>query len=172
MPPPRLHHRPGPADHHGQGCDHHPGGGAAHHLRPQLQRLGEQRGPRRPERHATFTLTPTGPTTYAIQPGGLTASNYQIQFGSGTLTVLSWSQATTNLLKQVNDAGLEQGIQNSLDSKLQAALDSFSQGNQTAAKNQLAAFLNEVSAQSGKKIDDALADALSASAQRILNAVG
>ena len=72
----------------------------------------------------------------------------------------------------MNDAGLEQGIQNSLDSKLQAALDSFSQGNQTAAKNQLAAFLNEVSAQSGKKIDDALADALSASALEILNAVG
>jgi hypothetical protein len=120
----------------------------------------------------TFTLTPTGPSTYAIQPGGLTASNYQIAFANGTLTVLSWSQATTNLLKQVNDAGLEQGIQNSLDSKLQAALDSFSQGNQTAAKNQLAAFLNEVSAQSGKKIDDALADALSASALEILNAVG
>jgi len=36
----------------------------------------------------------------------------------------------------------------------------------------LEAFLNEVSAQKGKKIDDALADALSASAQEILNAVG
>jgi hypothetical protein len=120
----------------------------------------------------TFTLTATGPTTYAIQPDGLTASNYQITFASGTLTVLSWSVATTNLLKQVNDAGLDQGTQNSLDSKLQAAIDSFNQGNTTAAKNQLAAFLNEVSAQSGKKIDAALADALSASAQEILNAIG
>jgi len=126
----------------------------------------------------TFTLTATGPTTYAIQPGGLTASNYQITFASGTLTVLSWTQATTNLLTQVNDAkqpngaGLEQGLKNSLDSKLQAAIASFNQGNQTAAKNQLAAFLNEVSAQKGKGIDDGWAQTLSDSALEILNAIG
>ena len=72
----------------------------------------------------------------------------------------------------MNDAGLEQGIQNSLDSKLQAALDSFSQGNQTAAKNPLAAFLNEVSAQKGKGIDDGGAQTLSDSALEILNAIG
>ena len=105
-------------------------------------------------------------------PGGLTSANYAITFAKGTLTVLSWSQATTNLLTQVNDGGLDQGTKDSLDSKLQAALDSFSQGNTTAAKNQLAAFINEVSAQKGKKIGDALADALSAYAQWILNAVG
>jgi hypothetical protein len=126
----------------------------------------------------TFTLTATGPTTYAIKPGGLTATNYQIQFASGTLTVLSWSQATANLLKQVNDAkqpngaGLDQGLKNSLDSKLQAAIASFNQGNLTAAKNQLAAFLNEVSAQKGKGIDDGLAKTLSDSALEILNAIG
>ena len=126
----------------------------------------------------TFTLTATGPTTYAIQPGGLTASNYQITFASGTLTVLSWTQATTNLLTQVNDAkqpngaGLEQGLKNSLDSKLQAAIASFNQGNLTAAKNQLAAFLNEVSAQKGKGIDDGWAQTLSDSALEILNAIG
>ena len=68
-------------------------------------------------------------------------------------------------------AGLDQGIQNSLDSKLQAAIDSFNKGNTTAAKNQLGAFLNEVSAKKGKEIDDALADALSAYAHEILNAV-
>ena len=105
-------------------------------------------------------------------PGGLTSANYAITFAKGTLTVLSYTQATTNLLKQVNDGGLEQGTKDSLDSKLQAALDSFSQGNTTAAKNQLAAFINEVSAQKGKKIGDALADALSASAQEIIKAVG
>jgi hypothetical protein len=68
--------------------------------------------------------------------------------------------------------GLDPGIKSSLDSKLQAAIDSFTQGNQTAAKNQLAAFLNEVSAQKGKGIDDGLAETLSAYAQWILSAVG
>ena len=105
-------------------------------------------------------------------PGGLTSANYAITFAKGTLTVLSYTQATTNLLKQVNDAGLEQGIQNSLDSKLQAAIASFNQGNLTAAKNQLAAFLNEVSAQKGKGIDDGWAQTLSDSALEILNAIG
>ena len=111
-------------------------------------------------------------------PGGLTSANYAITFAKGTLTVLSWSQATTNLLTLVNDAkqpngaGLEQGLKNSLDSKLQAAIASFNQGNQTAAKNQLAAFLNEVSAQKGKGIDDGWAQTLSDSALEILNAIG
>jgi hypothetical protein len=91
---------------------------------------------------------------------------------SGTVTVLSYSQATTNLQAQVDAAGLPQGTQNSLDSKLQAALASFNQGDTTAAKNQLGAFINEVGAQRGKKIDAPLADALIAYAQRVINAVG
>jgi hypothetical protein len=88
------------------------------------------------------------------------------------LTVISYSRATTNLQAQVDGAGLPQGTQNSLDSKLQAALASFTLGDTTAAKNELGAFINEVSAQSGKKIDATLADALIANAQEIINAVG
>jgi hypothetical protein len=118
------------------------------------------------------TATKSSPAgTYAITPAGLTSSDYAITFVSGTLTVISYSQAMTNLQAQVDTAGLPQGTQNSLDSKLQAAIASFTQGDTTAAKNQLGAFINEVSAQRGKKIDPGLADALTAYAQRIINAV-
>ena len=123
----------------------------------------------------TFNTTATAsspPGTYAITPGGLTSDNYAITFVSGTLTVLSYAQATNNLVAQVNGAGLPQGTQNSLNSQLQAAIDSFNRGQTTAGVNQLSAFINHVSAQSGKQIDAALADALIAYAQRIINAVG
>jgi hypothetical protein len=119
------------------------------------------------------TATKSSPAgTYAITPAGPTSSDYAITFVSGTLTVITYSQAMTNLQAQVDGAGLPQGTQNSLDSKLQAALASFTQGDTTAAKNQLGAFINQVSAQRGTKIDAGLADALIAYAQRIINAVG
>jgi hypothetical protein len=121
---------------------------------------------------STTATKSSPPGTYAITPADLTSSNYAITFVSGTLTVISYSQAMTNLQAQVDGAGLPQGTQNSLDSKLQAALALFTQGDTTAAKSQLGAFINEVSAQSGKKIDAGLADALIAYAQRIINAVG
>ena len=75
-------------------------------------------------------------------------------------------------MTQVNEAGLAQGIQNSLDSQLQAAIDSFNAGDMTTGENQLNAFINHVSALRGKKIDAALADTLTANAQRIINAIG
>jgi len=111
------------------------------------------------------------PGTYAITPSGLTASNYTITFVSGTLTVLSYSAATTNLLNEVQAANIPTGIQNALMSSLEAAIDSFNKDNTMAGVNQLQAFQNKVSAQSGKKIDAALADALIAAAQRIINAI-
>ena len=49
------------------------------------------------------------------------------------------------------------------------SLRSPSQG---SCVNQLGAFINQISAQRGKKIDAALADALTAYAQRIISAVG
>jgi hypothetical protein len=122
-----------------------------------------------------FSTTATAsspPGTYAITPGGLTSSNYTITFVSGTLTVLSYSQATTDLLALVDAAGLAHGIQNSLDSQLQAGIASFSAGDTTAGVNQLQAFINHVSAQRGKHIPAPLADSLIASAQRIINAAG
>jgi Tol biopolymer transport system component len=112
------------------------------------------------------------PGTYAITPGGLTSSNYAITFVSGTLTVLSYGQATTNLQAQVDAGGLDQGIQSSLDTQLQAAIALFTAGDTTDGVSQLGAFINHVRAQRGKHIDAALADAFIASAQRIISAVG
>jgi hypothetical protein len=121
----------------------------------------------------TFATPPTPgspPGTYAITPGGLTSSNYAITFNRGTLTVLSYGQATTKLMATVDAAGLAAGTQNALDSQLQAAIASFNRGSTKAGVNQLGAFINYVGAQRGKKIAAALADDLVAYAQRIINA--
>ena len=64
------------------------------------------------------------------------------------------------------------GLQNSLDSQLQAAIASFAAGDTVDGVSDLEAFIHHVSAQRGKKITAALADAWNAAAQRIINAVG
>jgi hypothetical protein len=119
----------------------------------------------------TFSLTPTA-GGYAITPGGLTSGNYAIHFVSGTLTVLSWGQATTNLQAQVDAAGLDHGMQSSLDDQLQAAIGYFSTGDTADGVSQLGAFINHVRAQSGQHIGADLAALWIAYAQRIINAVG
>jgi CHASE3 domain sensor protein len=55
--------------------------------------------------------------------------------------------------------------------ELQAALTSISSGQNTPAKNQLNAFINEVNAQTGKKITSAQATQLIAAANDIINAL-
>jgi hypothetical protein len=121
----------------------------------------------------SFSTTYTAgspPGTYSITPSGLTSGNYAMTFAPGTLTVLSLSQATNNLLALVDSSNLASGTQNSLDAKLQAAMASFDLGNTTAGDNQLGAFINYVNAQKGKGISAALADIFIADAQRIINA--
>jgi autotransporter-associated beta strand protein len=120
---------------------------------------------------STPATTSSPPGIYAITPGGLTASNYTLTFVSGTLSVLSFAQATTNLVNQVTAAHLDHGLENALLSILQAAIDSFNRGDNTAGENQLGAFQDHVRAQRGHAIDAALADALMAYAQRIINVV-
>jgi autotransporter-associated beta strand protein len=120
---------------------------------------------------STPATTSSPPGMYAITPAGLTSGNYAITFVSGTLTVLSFAQATTNLVNQVTAANLDHGLANALVSILDAAIGSFNRGNNTAGVNQLGAFENLVRAQSGHMIDVALADALLAYAQRIINVV-
>jgi type VI protein secretion system component Hcp len=122
----------------------------------------------------TFSTSATAgslPGTYAITPGGLASTNYAITFVSGTLTVLSFAQATANLEAQVDAAGLPHGMQHSLDRKLEAAIDAFNRGKTTAGVHHLEAFIHHVSAQSGKHIDDGLADTLIAAADRIAGAI-
>ena len=118
---------------------------------------------------STTATTSSPPGGYTITPSGLTSSNYTITYVSGTLTVLSFAQATTNLVNQVTAANLDHGLENSLVSILDAAIDSFNRGNNTAGANQLGAFQNHVRAQRGHGIDTALADAWIAYAQRIID---
>ena len=119
----------------------------------------------------TFTFTPTT-GGYTITPGGLTSANYAISFLPGTLTVLSYSDATRVLLQQVANDKLDQGMQSSLDSQLQAALADFNAGETADGVSQLGAFIHHVNAQNGKQIDAGKAGWLVKYAERIITAVG
>jgi hypothetical protein len=111
-----------------------------------------------------------------LQLGGAAAANYTLSGASGSVTILSYADATTNLQtgpKGVDTAGLDQGLQNSLDSQLQAAIAYFAAGDTADGVSQLGAFINHVRAQSGKGIADAaLAKAWIDYAQEIIKAVG
>jgi len=77
-----------------------------------------------------------------------------------------------DLAQDVIALNLQQGISNSLDAKLDAAmqaLDDINESNDVAAINTLQAFINAVEAQRGNKIPEADADALIAVAQEIIN---
>jgi len=64
---------------------------------------------------------------------------------------------------------LPKGIEKSLTSKLDNALDSLERGRANAAKNQLEAFIHEVEALRGKKLTDDEADALIEAVQCIID---
>ena len=77
----------------------------------------------------------------------------------------------TTLIDEVFDINLASGIANNLDAKLDTAMDALLDtvdGNDGAATNMLQAFINAVSAQAGKKISEADADALIAAALDII----
>lgn len=76
------------------------------------------------------------------------------------------------LIEQVKGLNLKYGIQNGLDTKLDAALralDGVNEHNIVAAVNALEAFISAVEAQSGKTIPTAAADELIAAATVIIN---
>ena len=64
------------------------------------------------------------------------------------------------------------GVANSLLAKLDAAQASLDRGNTSAAVNQLNAFINEVNAQAGKKIDAEHAGHLKMHAEHVIAALG
>jgi hypothetical protein len=77
-----------------------------------------------------------------------------------------------NLVIEVASYNLQQGIDNSLDAKLAAALDALDDvnvNNDASAVNRLEAFISEVNAQRGKKITNDQANALVADAQKIID---
>jgi hypothetical protein len=85
------------------------------------------------------------------------------------IAMLTPAQAIADLMVLVASFQLHHGIANSLDTKLQAALDALNGGNPVGAVSALQDFVNEVEAQSGKKkLTTAQADQLIAAAQRII----
>jgi PKD repeat protein len=79
--------------------------------------------------------------------------------------------ATQDLISDIEDMDLPGGLENSLTSKLENAIDSLEKGNLNAAANKLGAFINQVEAQRGKKLTDEQADELIAAAQRIIDSL-
>ena len=78
------------------------------------------------------------------------------------------------LIQDVLDLNLQQGIENSLDAKLDVVIGALCdtiEGNDGAAINALQAFINAVSAQAGNQIPEADADALIAKALDIIDLI-
>ena len=110
--------------------------------------------------------------------------------GVGNVYVTGWSlgdytnikyatvtptEAIENLNTTVEDMNLQQGIDNSLDAKLQAVQDALVSANadlRNDAINKLEAFINAVEAQRGGKLTDAQANQLVALANNIISALG
>jgi hypothetical protein len=100
------------------------------------------------------------PSTNALSA----CQSFTITYGS----TLQWAQ---NLINLVNGMNLPNGLTQSLDAKLQAALTSINSERNIPATNQLNAFINEVNAQAGKKITSAQAAQLIAAANDIIKAL-
>ena len=81
-------------------------------------------------------------------------------------------QAIDDLRERVASYGLPRGIARSLDAKLEAALNAWQTGDSAGACNSLSAFLNEVRAQAGKKLNEAQAQQLTAAANDIRAQIG
>lgn len=93
---------------------------------------------------------------------------------TASITVQTPSEAINDLVDLVQTYNLQQGISNSLDAKLDAALgalDDINQNNNQAAINSLQAFISAVEAQRGIKITNEQADALIAAAQAIISSI-
>lgn len=84
---------------------------------------------------------------------------------------VSVCDAIDGLIGTVENLGLPNGLENALVSKLEGALSKFESGNNNAAVGKLNAFINQINAQSGKKIETEDADALIATAQAIIDAI-
>ena len=91
---------------------------------------------------------------------------------TAVVTVRSVTEAIGSLSGVVASFNLAQGISNSLDSKLQNAMEAYqaaNAGNRQDVVNRLIAFINAVEAQRGKELTSAQADQLIAEANRILS---
>jgi hypothetical protein len=81
-------------------------------------------------------------------------------------------EAVEEIISETEDLELEEGLENSLVSKLANILKSIDSGNNNAAIKQLEAFINQVEALRGKKLTEDEADALIAAAQEVIDKLG
>ena len=75
------------------------------------------------------------------------------------------------LMADVEGYGLKRGLENALLTKLSGALAAFQNGGTNNVVGKLGAFVNQVQAKRGKDIDPATADAWSATAQCVIDAI-
>jgi len=104
-------------------------------------------------------------------PANIVTAVYDAQADQTIVRSVDALALINGLINDVLLLNLQQGIANSLDAKLDAALeavDDLNTNNDVAAINALEAFINAVQAQSGNKIPEADADALIAAAQEII----
>jgi len=94
--------------------------------------------------------------------------------GSASFSVLvqSASQQLTNLLTAVQSVVIDAPTSKNLLSIIQNAQDSLAKGDTAGTCDKLSSFINQVQAQSGKKIAKATADGLLVDATRIKAVVG
>ncbi len=128
---------------------------------------------------ASVTCAPASGSSF---PVGTTHVTCTARDGSGNsaacgfdVTVLGASQQTTNLINLVVSFNLAQGIQNSLDAKLQnaeAAMNAARNGDLAGACSYFGAFINEVNAQAGNKITVSEANQLIVKANQIKRVIG
>ncbi len=122
-----------------------------------------------PPSGATFPIGPTTVNCTATDAAGNSTP------GSLTVTVNGPVAQLSNLISLVGTFNNPFGKTNSLDTKLQNAIDALSAmkgGNASSACNLLSAFINEAQAQSGNKLTVAQANLLIESANRIRAVLG
>ncbi len=119
-----------------------------------------------PPSGSTFPIGATTVTCTATDASGNSAT------ASFVVIVTGASSQLGDLVSLVNGLGLQPGIATSLTAKLQTALAAANAGDLARACNLLDAFINEVQAQSGKKLTAAEAAQLIAEATRIKAVLG
>ncbi len=108
---------------------------------------------------------------YYPAPWGET-NDWEFHFGVNFKFTTNVTPNIMALIDIVEEMNLQQGIDNSLDAKLDSALnalDDVNENNDVAAINSLQAFINAVEAQRDNKLTDAQADGLVEEAQKIIN---
>jgi len=105
----------------------------------------------------------------------LTAGEIQQHYNNGLegkgYCYIAPEDAIENLIEDIGEMDLTQGVENSLVSKLENALKSLEKENNGAAVNQLDAFINAVEAQSSKHIKFEGAEALVEQASDIIDII-